>query len=236
MNSPENLQHPAPAERPIGYWLRVVDRKLDDAMLELFADEGITRRDWRRLNVIAGTVDDARLRRKIAAHPERLAPLVQRGWITDEPGAPRLTEEGEASYAALLERVTALRSRVAGAVSPDDFQTTLATLESVARELGWHEGERMPRRRRGDDHRGHGHRPHGRGHHGTSRHERRHGHGHDDSCGGHEHRRHEHGRDHHGHDRRHHGHDPHGHQHHEFHGHPRERHEHPRHDHGHPCR
>ena len=115
MTTPENLQNPAPARRPIGYWLRVVDRKLDDTMLELFADEGITRRDWRRLNVIAGTVDDARLRDKIAAHPERLTPLVERGWVTDEPGAPRLTEEGEASYAALLERVTALRSRVAGA-------------------------------------------------------------------------------------------------------------------------
>ncbi|MFF2388480.1 hypothetical protein [Agromyces sp. NPDC058104] len=187
MNSPENLQHPAPAQRPIGYWLRVVDRKLDDAMLELFADEGITRRDWRRLNVIAGTVDDERLRRKITSRPERLAPLVQRGWVTDEPGAPRLTEEGEASYAALLERVTALRSRVAGAVSPDDFQTTLATLESVARELGWHEGERMPRRR-----------PERRGHHGATRHDGRRGHGHGHADERHEHRRHEHHRPGHG--------------------------------------
>lgn len=178
MTSPENMQHPAPAPRPIGYWLRVVDRELDDAMLELFADEGITRRDWRRLNVIAGTVDDARLRGKIAAHPERLAPLVERGWVTDEPGAPRLTEEGEASYAALLERVTALRSRVAGAVTPEDFQTTLASLEAIARELGWSEGERMPRRgRRGEGSRGRGyghrHGEHGRGHEHREHHEHR---------------------------------------------------------------
>ncbi|WP_022889006.1 hypothetical protein [Agromyces italicus] len=166
MTSLEDTQHPTPAQRPIGYWLRVVDRKLDDAMLELFTDEGITRRDWRRLNVIAGTVDDARLRNKIAAHRDRIAPLVERGWVTDEPGAPRLTEEGEASYAALLERVTALRARVAGAVSPEDFQTTLSTLEAVALELGWSEGERMPRRhRRGEERRGRGHGHRGHGHH-----------------------------------------------------------------------
>ncbi|MFF2272750.1 MarR family winged helix-turn-helix transcriptional regulator [Agromyces sp. NPDC058136] len=170
----------SPDHRPIGYWLRVVDRKLDDAMRELFAEEGITRRDWRRLNVIAGKVDDPRLRAKLAAHPERLAPLVERGWVTDEP-APRLTEEGESSYAALLERVTALRARVAGSVTPDDFQTTLATLEAIARELGWHDGERMPRphresrpgRRHGCEH---GHREHGHGEHGHGH--REHGHGH----------------------------------------------------------
>ncbi|UOQ91328.1 hypothetical protein MUN74_09690 [Agromyces endophyticus] len=216
MTTPENPQTTSPAQRPIGYWLRVVDRKLDDAMLELFAAEGITRRDWRRLNVIAGTVDDERMRAKLAARPERLAPLVDRGWVTDEPGAPRLTEEGEASYAALLERVTTLRNRVAGAVSPGDFETTLATLEAVARELGWHEGERMPRRRP-ESPRG---RRTGRGHH--------HGHAPHDH---HDHDRRRHGeRDHageHGHDPHEHGHDPHEH------GHDPHEHRHDRHEHGH---
>lgn len=200
MNSPENTPAPTPPERPIGFWLRVVDRKLDDAMSDLFADEGITRRDWRRLNVIAGTVDDERLRDKIAAHPERLAPLVDRGWVTDEPGAPRLTEEGEASFAALRERVEGLRSRVAGTVAPDDFRTTLATLEAVARELGWHEGERMPRRRRhGDGHRGGStHRGHDRREH--AHHDRAHQqHGHHAHHGhaGHDHGHRDHARAHH---------------------------------------
>ncbi|MFF2276964.1 hypothetical protein [Agromyces sp. NPDC058126] len=195
MNSPETTQNHTPAQRPIGYWLRVVDRKLDDAMLELFADEGITRRDWRRLNVIAGTVDDTRLRSKLAAHPERLAPLVERGWVTDEPGAPRLTEEGESSYSALLERVTALRSRVAGAVTPEAFRTTLDSLEAIARELGWSEGERMPRRHRRVEgrHGGHGHREHHEhGHRGYGRREF-HGHPHEHHERN-EHPRHEHHR------------------------------------------
>jgi hypothetical protein len=145
--------------RPLGYWLRVIDRRLDDAMRELFAADGLTRRDWRRLNLVAGTVSDPRLSEKLAARPERVRPLVDRGWVEGEPGAWRLTEAGEAARTSLHERVSSLRARVAGAVSPEDFATTLASLEAIARELGWTEGERMPRRHR----RGFGHRLHGEG-------------------------------------------------------------------------
>ncbi|KRC61454.1 hypothetical protein ASE14_11335 [Agromyces sp. Root81] len=132
--------------RPFGFWLRVIDRRLDEAMRELFAEEGITRRDWRRLNLVAGTVTDPRMSEKLAARPERVEPLVERGWVEGEPGAWRLTEAGKAARASLHERVATLRATVAGAVSPEDFATTLASLEAIARELGWVEGERMPRR------------------------------------------------------------------------------------------
>ena len=146
--------------RPLGYWLRVIDRRLDDAMRELFAADGLTRRDWRRLNLVAGTVSDPRLTEKLAARPERVQPLVERGWIEGEPSAWRLTEAGEAARASLNERVSTLRAKVAGAVSPEDFATTLASLEAIARELGWSEDERMPRGRRRGFRRGIGH-PHG---------------------------------------------------------------------------
>ncbi len=132
--------------RPFGFWLRLIDRRIDDAMRELFAAEGITRRDWRRLNLIAGTVTDPRMTERLASRPERVAPLVERGWVAGEPGAWRLTESGDAARAALHERVSSLRTKVAGAVSPEDFATTLASLEAIARELGWSEDERMPRR------------------------------------------------------------------------------------------
>ena len=146
--------------RPLGFWLRVIDRRLDDAMREFFAADGLTRRDWRRLNLVAGTVSDPRLSAKLAARPERVQPLVERGWVDGEPGAWRLTEAGEAARASLRDRVSSLRAKVAGAVSPEDFATTLASLEAIARELGWNEDERMPRGRRRGFGRGLGH-PHG---------------------------------------------------------------------------
>jgi len=158
--------------QPLGYWLRVIDRRLDEAMRELFAAEGLTRRDWRRLNLVAGTVSDARMSEKLAARPERVQPLVERGWVEGSAGAWRLTEVGEAARASLHERVSSLRARVAGAVSPEDFATTIGSLEAIARELGWDEAERMPRphsrgfsRRHHGEGFGHGHGPGHEGHH-----------------------------------------------------------------------
>ncbi|MFB6611096.1 MarR family winged helix-turn-helix transcriptional regulator [Agromyces sp. NPDC056379] len=162
MTTPDNTQNTSDdstSPRPFGFWLRVIDRRLDEAMRELFAEEGITRRDWRRLNLVAGTVTDPRMSERLAARPERVEPLVERGWVEGEPGAWRLTEAGETARASLQERVATLRAKVAGAVSPEDFATTMASLEAIAGELGWVEGERMPRRHG----RGFGRRQHGEG-------------------------------------------------------------------------
>ena len=187
MTTPDNTQNsdnrPA-SPRPFGFWLKVIDRRLDEAMGDLFAEEGITRRDWRRLNLVAGTVTDPRMSEKLAARPERVEPLVERGWIEGEPGAWRLTEAGEAARASLHERVATLRAKVAGAVSPEDFATTMASLEAIAGELGWVEGERMPRRHGRGFGRRHGREGFGRHHDGEGfgrRHDgegHRHGEGH----------------------------------------------------------
>ncbi|MBT2517294.1 hypothetical protein J7E29_07615 [Streptomyces sp. ISL-90] len=163
--------------RPLGYWLRVIDRRLDDAMRDLFAAEGISRRDWRRLNLIAGTVSDPGMTERLAARPERIAPLVERGWVTGEPGSWSLTEAGEAALQSLHGRVSSLRATVAEAVSSEDFATTMSSLEAIARKLGWSEDERMPRkRRRWFGHGRPGERGHGFGHRHDGEHEHRVGH------------------------------------------------------------
>ncbi|KQZ11516.1 hypothetical protein ASD23_05620 [Agromyces sp. Root1464] len=162
-NSTDSL---SASPRPFGFWLKVIDRRLDEAMGDLFTEEGLTRRDWRRLNLVAGTVTDPRMSEKLAARPERVEPLVERGWVEGEPGAWRLTEAGETARASLQERVATLRAKVAGAVSPEDFATTMASLEAIAGELGWVEGARMPRGRRRGFGRRHGGEGFGRRHHG----------------------------------------------------------------------
>ena len=70
----------------------------------------------------------------------RLRGLVDRGWVTGTPGSWTLTDEGRAAFERLGAKVAGIRARVAGAVSPEDFATTLATLEAIAAELGWEEG------------------------------------------------------------------------------------------------
>ncbi|QEO16173.1 hypothetical protein FLP10_09430 [Agromyces intestinalis] len=149
--------------------MKLVDRRISDEMGTLFADEGVTRRDWRTLNLLAGDAEDERLAHKLRHRPDLLGRLAELGWVdvpTDAHEGPSLTDAGREARDRLLERVTGLRARVAGAVSPEDFATTLATLEAIARELGWDESQPMPRGRRGGrgfGRRGFGHR-HGFGH------------------------------------------------------------------------
>ncbi|HKH07930.1 MAG TPA: hypothetical protein VKA62_03185 [Agromyces sp.] len=166
---------------PLGYWLRVIDRRLHERMREIFEAEGLTRRDWHRLNLIGGgAAPDARIAERLAAHPEKVAPLIDRGWVEGEPGAWRLTEAGETARDVQHERLASLRAQVAEAVGPEEYATTLASLETIARTLGWHEGARMPRGPRPGIRRHSGERPqdHGHGHD-----EHPHGHG-----GHHDHR------------------------------------------------
>lgn len=133
-----------PRRKPIGFWLRTVDRLIAAEFAELFAAEGLTRGDWRRLNLIAGTFDDPRMAERLASRPEKLDRLIERGWVAGDAGSLQLTDAGREAYESLLERVNALRARVAGAVDPEAFATTMASLEAIAREFGYAEDRRTP--------------------------------------------------------------------------------------------
>ncbi|HEX6954111.1 MAG TPA: hypothetical protein VF156_04450 [Agromyces sp.] len=146
------------APRPLGFWLKTVDRLVSREFAAAFDDLDVTRREWRLLNLIAGDVPDERLTAKLAARPHLVASLVDRGWVAEHDGAWRVTDDGRAALSSLGEHVNRIRSRVADAVPAEDYATTLATLEAIARELGWdEEAERAER-----PHRHFGHGPRGR--------------------------------------------------------------------------
>lgn len=155
MNTENITTEPTP--RPLGYWLRAVDRLLAREFETAFHAEGISRRDWRILTLLAGdAVDPERLARLQRGGGKKLRPLLERGWVIESDGAWSLTDEGRAAQARLAEIVTGIRAKVSGAVPDEDFATTVATLEAIARELGWDPAEQTPR---GSGHRrgfGHG--------------------------------------------------------------------------------
>ncbi len=220
------------ASRPFGYWLKAADRLMAAEFATAFEGEHASRRDWRLLNVVDGTVP---ARRPLNDH--KLHRLVERGWVAPEGDGWALTDDGRAAKDRLGAIVDGIRSKVADAVSPEEMATTLASLEKIARAFGWDEETPLPRGRR----HGFGGRRHGRGHgfpHGFGRPFGR-GFGpdaHDGGCRGeNEHGEHGHGeRGHgHGHGRRHgfdssHGFGPRGDA-----GHEHAGHEHPGHEHGH---
>ncbi len=154
---------PPTTPRPFGFWLRATDRLIAREFERAFESEGATRRDWRMLNLLA----DDTIAPEVAARLQRrgggkIRALIERGWVTEVDGAWTLTDEGRAAHARLSEAAGGVRAKVAAAVSPEDFAITVASLEAIARELGWDPAERLPRSgRRGP--RGLGHR-HGAAH------------------------------------------------------------------------
>jgi DNA-binding MarR family transcriptional regulator len=131
--------------RPIGYWLKELDRLIEATLDRALADETVTRRDWQVLNALGPTPaprDEVAEQLKPfwgveAVDPDAvLAGLIARGWALRDP-ADRfsLSPEGEAARAALLERVNQLRAAIADGVSPEQYNTTIDTLGRMAENL-----------------------------------------------------------------------------------------------------
>ena len=139
--TPDSAEERIPTDRrPLGFWLRAVDALISREFDTAFADEGVTRRDWMLLNALARTVDAPDSGQWLARKGKRLRGLEKRGWA-DETGDGTwvLTDEGRAALERLGGVVDGIRRRIADTVAPEDFATTLASLEAIARELGWDE-------------------------------------------------------------------------------------------------
>lgn len=142
-----DTQNTDSTSRPFGFWITAVDRLMAAEFTSAFEREQASRRDWRILNVIDGSVP---ARRPLNAH--KLHDLVERGWVVADGDGWTLTADGRAAKERLHGIVDGIRAKVTDAVSPDDLDTTLATLEQIARAFGWDEETPLPRgrgRRRG---------------------------------------------------------------------------------------
>jgi len=172
----QNMQDtPIDQTRPLGYWLHATRGMRTRALRDAFRNEGVTRRDWRALTVLAGYRE--------AAHPldeRRLHRLIGRGWAAPDGAGWALTDNGRAAAERIRATLDGIRSLAKNAVTPEEYATTVATLEKIARAYGWHENARMRGGR-------------GRARCGGERHGRFGGHGHSYGGGEREHRGH--GRD-----------------------------------------
>jgi hypothetical protein len=134
------------AERkPIGYWLKELDRLIEGTLDGALADEGVTRRDWQVLNALQPELTP---RETVI---EQLRPfwgvetvepdivldgLIARGWALRDPGDRfALSPEGNAAREALLERVKGLRAAIADGITPEQYNTTIDTLGRMAENL-----------------------------------------------------------------------------------------------------
>lgn len=139
----------AGAQRPLGSWLRLVDGLISREFATAVEGEGVTRRDWMLLNALTGDASAPGLAERLARKGgKRLRRLDQLGWAEEQgDGTWTVTDAGREAKERLGEAVSGIRSRVAGAVSPEDYATMIASLEAIARGLGWDETQPFPRGR-----------------------------------------------------------------------------------------
>lgn len=146
----ENIDTTATTPLPFGRLVRVVDHLIAREFDTAFRAEDVSRRDMRLLTLLADDTTAPAVTARMARHgSKKLHRLAERGWITQVDGAWRLSDEGRAAQARLSERISDIRTRLGAAVSDEDFATTTASLEAIARELGWDPDERTPRPGRG---------------------------------------------------------------------------------------
>lgn len=135
------------APRPIGFWLKLVDRLIDEQFASTLEEHGVTRRQWQLLNVLSkepATVQqlDAAVAPFLSAEDhessaEHLTELIDSAWVDATPTGYELTERGKGAFDRLAAVVASQRSIVAEGVTEAEFEQTVAVLERMARNLGF---------------------------------------------------------------------------------------------------
>lgn len=136
-------------QRPIGFWLKLVDRLIDERFADTLEEHGVTRRQWQLLNVLSrGPATGAELDAALAPFltvdsgetlAEHLSELVDSGWVALSPSGYSLADPGQTALAALASTVDKTRTITSEGVSEQQYAQTLETLERMARNLGWTE-------------------------------------------------------------------------------------------------
>ncbi|MGV8895071.1 MAG: MarR family transcriptional regulator [Rhodoglobus sp.] len=144
--------------RPIGFWLKLVDRMIDEQFASTLEEHGVTRRQWQLLNVLSrepATVEqlDAAVAPflsapLVSAAPSddpaessvaHLAELIESAWVGNASGTYELTERGALAFERLEQVVATQRTLMTEGISPDEYDATTSALERMARNLGWSE-------------------------------------------------------------------------------------------------
>ena len=137
--------------RPVGFWLKLVDRLIDEQFARTLEEHGVTRRQWQLLNVLAaGPATVQQLDAEVApflreatddspaeSSVEHLTELIESAWVDATPTGYELTERGRAALDRLEAVVAEQRTVATAGVREDEYAATVAVLERMARNLGF---------------------------------------------------------------------------------------------------
>ncbi|MEV6932126.1 hypothetical protein AB0M46_47615 [Dactylosporangium sp. NPDC051485] len=117
-------------ERPIGYWLRELDRRLEAAFASALSSRAVTRRQWQVLNGLGPS--DPFWGPGERPYAEVLGELVDRGWALPDG---TVTPEGSAARDSIETEVRAIRGRSIAGLSDEEYLTTVRTLAAMVGNL-----------------------------------------------------------------------------------------------------
>lgn len=132
---------PGPSEgfRPVGWWLKEADARLEAAFDVRLRAYGVpSRRGWQ---VLASVARAPVRRTELVADLAPFEPAVRvdalvdgfldEGWLAEEVGMLRLTAEGEDLHVRLRAGVAEIRGWVAEALPGEDYQTLVDLLRRL---------------------------------------------------------------------------------------------------------
>ena len=131
--------------RPIGYWLKHLDRLIEATFDRTLADVGLGRRHWQTLNTLAGgpatsTELNTALEPFTGDDPMALAPVIdtltRRGWVTTEAeGRHALTVDGATAHQRIQKDVDQARRLILTRVTAEEYAQVIDILQRMAASL-----------------------------------------------------------------------------------------------------
>lgn len=134
-----------PSDRPIGYWLKHLDRLIESTFDRSLAEHELSRRHWQAMNALSAASLDAQGLRE-ALRPflsedaitveEVIGAMIGRGWIAQaDDRSYALTEQGQAAHAAVAGRVKQVRHLMLHGLTEQEYIATVRTLSQMAANL-----------------------------------------------------------------------------------------------------
>ena len=132
------------SDRPIGYWLKKLDRLIDAQFERQLGDAGLSRQQWQLLNLL---VDGPRSVPELQAELEpflqdapddlsaALSGLANRGWADLQDNIVTLTETGQMQFSLVKAKVAEVRQALMAGISPQEYQATIDVLGRMAANL-----------------------------------------------------------------------------------------------------
>ncbi|MCC3284040.1 MarR family winged helix-turn-helix transcriptional regulator [Arthrobacter caoxuetaonis] len=137
----------ATQERPIGFWLKLVDQLVDEQFGASFEEHGVTRLQWQMMNVLtSGPVTEKELADQLrpffppvetGTSAELIEELADSGWVEVNDGTYALTDLGTRSLENLRGAVERIREQLTSEVSEEEYAALVTVLQRMASNLGW---------------------------------------------------------------------------------------------------